>query len=228
MKHPLLSLTLVAVALSVLAGGARATVTLDIDQPIWTFASYDLAGNPIPNNISMSYPFGTPTADNGSTPYWTATTTFAEPVAGESLWLVNLRPDDRTVVLLNGVMVGAYGGLGPGPSTFVFTPGGPEVPQFFQNSCCEGGAPLDANVGGPFVAGLNTLEFIVNNTNHGIFGNLTDQGPSRLSFQGAIAASPPPPLTFVPEPSTWAITLVGLVVIGVGMRNRAGHRPSGP
>ena len=116
---------IVAASLLTLASNeAFAAVDLSIDQAVYSYASYDLAGNQIPNQISYSYPFATPTADNGSTPYWTATTTFPEPSANDSLYLVQLRPDDRVVVLLNGMMVGAYGGLGPGMSTMVLTPGG--------------------------------------------------------------------------------------------------------
>ena len=210
---------LAAAALALAPVAASATINLNADQPIWTFASYDLAGNPIPNQISYSYPFGTPTADNGSAPYWTATTTFADPAPGQILDLYQLRPDDRTVVLLNGVIVGAYGGLGPGLSTFVFTPGGPEVPQYFLNSCCEDhGQALNAVVWGPFVPGLNTLEFIVNNTNDGIWGNLTDQGPSRLSFEGWIGL--PPGTISVPEPATWATMLIGFCALGMALRGR--------
>ena len=63
---------------------AFAAVDPSLDQAVYSCASYDLAGKL------------TPTADNGSTPYWTATTTFPEPSPNESLYL-------------NGVMVGAYG-----------------------------------------------------------------------------------------------------------------------
>lgn len=205
-----------AAVLALTPAVGRAYVNLNIDQPIYTFASYDLAGNSIPNQISYSYPFGTPTADNGTIPFWTATTTFAEPAAGEVLDLYQLRPDDRTVVLLNGVVVGAYGGNGPGLSTFVFAPGGPEVPQYFLNSCCEQvGHALNAVVFGPFVPGVNTLEFIVNNTNAGIWGTLTDEGPSRLSFEGFIG---------VPDLATWALMLIGFTAVGALRRSRRGEQ----
>lgn len=219
MTRPLLSLAIGALALGV-AGGARADTSLNADLPIWSFASYDLAGNAIANQISYSYPFATPTADNGEIPYWTAMTTFAQPAAGEVLNLVNIRPDDRTVILLNGVVVAAYGGLGPGLSTFVFTPGGPELPQFFENSCCEGGA-LNAIIAGGFVSGANTLQFIVNNTNQGIYGPLVDFGPSRLSFEGYIGA----PRSAEPEPSTWAMLLLGFLGLGSVLRQRPTASP---
>jgi hypothetical protein len=208
-----------AAALTLAPAIASATVNLNADQPIYTFASFNAAGNPIANNISYSYPFGTPTADNGSAAYWTATTHFAQPAPGKILLLGQLRPDDRTVVMLNGAEVAAYGGLGPGTSTFVFTPGGPEVPQYFLNSCCESSThKLNAVVFGPFVPGVNTLEFIINNTNDGIFGNIVDSGPSRLSFEGSIRSGP----SVTPEPTTWAMMLVGVFGLGVAMRSRRG------
>jgi len=221
MRHALVPIAL-GVALSVAAGVANASTSLNIDLPIWTFASYDLAGHPIPNQISHSYPFGTPTADNGSIPYWTATTTFAQPAPGEVLDLVNVRPDDRAVFLLNGVEVAAFGGLGPGLSQFVFTPGGPEVPQFFLNNCCEG-SDLNDIVFGPFVPGVNTLEIIVNNTNHGRFGPIVDFGPSRMSFSGFVGVpggGGGGGSSGTPEPGVWATMLMGFVALGVVLRRR--------
>ena len=167
---------------------------------VYTYAAFDVSGNPIPRVITHTAPY---TVDNGTAPYWTATTTFAEPSPGEKLFITQLRADDRAVMLLNGVQVEAFGGLGPGLSTFVFSPGGPELPQFFQNNCCEPGSgmQLDLALSGPLVSGVNTLEFIINNTNHGIFGPITDIGPSRLAFQGGICSER---CDFaVPEPSTW-------------------------
>ena len=205
---------LLAVGLALTPTVALAALDLSMDSgAVYTYAAYDVAGDPIPNDITHTAPY---TVDNGTAPYWTATTTFAEPSPAEKLHITQLRPDDRAVTLLNGVQVEAFGGLGPGSSTFVFTPGGPELPQYFQNNCCEPGSGmrLDIALSGPFVSGVNTLEFIINNTNDGIFGDITDAGPSRLSFQGEISA--------VPEPATWAMMIIGLGSFAALMR--FGHR----
>ena len=127
---------LVALALLLVPTGALGAIDLSIRSTdvIYTYAAFNAAGNPIPNEIVPTLPY---TVDNGTAAYWTATTTFPEPAAGEKLYITQFRPDDRAVMLLNGVQVEAFGGLGPGLGSFVFTPGGPETPQYFQNNAAS-------------------------------------------------------------------------------------------
>jgi hypothetical protein len=64
--------------------------------------------------------------------------------------------------------------------------------------------------------GTNTLHFIVNNTNNGIFGGPSG-GHSALYFEGTVSFDT---VSAVPEPSTWAMMLLGFAGIGYGVYRR--------
>ncbi len=149
--------------------------------------------------------------------FWTATTTFSTPTGG-TLTITDLQADDSAVVLLNGNVVAAAGieNYGTGAGQFVFTPAGPAVPQLFSNNG-------DISVSTPVVVGgllngANTLQIIVNNTFDGINADCTDTGssdglcgfnPSNLNFAGSVTG-----VSAVPEPSTWAMMILGFAGVG--------------
>lgn len=91
----------------------------------------------------------------------------------------------------------------------IFTPTGAQVSQDF-NANSQAAAVTDSSY---FLAGANTLELIVNNTNNGIYGGLTG-GPSSLYFSATVAPAG------VPEPTTWALMLSGVALSGAALRRR--------
>ena len=58
--------------------------------------------------------------------------------------------------------------------------------------------------------GTNTLHFILNNTDSGIFGG-PNRGHAALFFEGTVSFDAVSP---VPEPSTWAMMLLGFAGVG--------------
>ena len=128
-------------------------------------------------------------------------------------------------VLLNGSIVAASGIYEPGnvgpyaAGQIVLTPNGPAQPQLFQaNGDITSATPV---VVGGLLAGTNTLELIVNNTFNGINSGyngsdctasdgLCGNNPSNLSFAGTVTDV----ASAVPEPSTWAMVLLGFAGVG--------------
>jgi hypothetical protein len=131
---------------------------------------------------------------------------FTNPVLDISLFA----SDDRSVLELNGTEISNVGIFGPGSGSFFFTDGGSNDAHTFIN----GNDGFNHNnqyvqlAGASFVEGTNTLLFIVNNTNDGINGGPSG-GPTQVQFQGDVTYTPA-----VPEPSTWAMMILGFCGVG--------------
>jgi len=156
-------------------------------------------------NVSVGQDFG-----NFANSYYTVDATFVLPV-GFSNAVPNtslFAADDRAVLQLNGTNVSETGIFGPGSGSFYFLPDGSDnaAYNFRYNNDTLTFDPIT----GPFVVGTNTLHFIVNNTNNGIFGG-PNGGHSALYFEGTVSFDTVSP---VPEPSTWAMMLLGFAGVG--------------
>jgi hypothetical protein len=185
---------------------ASATTNVSINTASYSYASWDTSGDSIANNIAVASSDGVSNNDVG---FWTATYSFNLTSANDLLTITDLAADDRVVVELNGHVVDAAGIYGPGEGTMIFTPTGAQVSQDF-NANSQAAAVTDSSY---FLAGANTLELIVNNTNNGIYGGLTG-GPSSLYFSATVAPAG------VPEPTTWALMLSGVALSGAALRRR--------
>ena len=157
-------------------------------------------------NVSVGQDFG-----DFANSYYTVDATFVLPV-GFSNAVLNtslFAADDRAVLQLNGTNVSETGIFGPGSGSFYFLPDGSDNAAY--NFRYGNGTLSFDPITGPFVVGTNTLHFILNNTNNGIFG-----GPSgrhaALYFEGTVSFDTVSP---VPEPSTWAMMLLGFAGVGL-------------
>jgi hypothetical protein len=188
---------------------AIAGVNVSLQSAPYVFASFDPSGNPTAGDV---LPVGSdgynnqPSGENVG--FWTASYSFNLASASDRLSISDLASDDRAVVELNGTPIIGAGINGPGTGTFIFTPTGTQVPFSFL-----GNGPQSTSVTGPFIAGINTIELIVNNTNTGIVGGLAG-GPTEVSFSGTVTA---------PEPMSGALLLVGAVGTAIAMRGRRGQ-----
>ena len=168
-------------------------------------------------NVSVGQDFG-----NFAGPYFTVDATFVLP-ANFSNAVLNtslFAADDRAVLQLNGTNVSETGIFGPGTGSFYFLPDGSDNAAYnfrYGNST----STFDP-ITGPFVVGTNTLHFIVNNTLHGIFGGPTSGNHSAVFFEGTVSFDT---VSAVPEPSTWAMMLLGFAGVGF-MAHRWKSRPA--
>jgi len=156
-------------------------------------------------NVSVGQDFG-----NFANSYYTVDATFVLP-AGFSNAVLNtslFAADDRAVLQLNGTNVSETGIFGPALGSFYFLPDGSDNAAYnFRNT--NSTLTFDP-ITGPFVVGTNTLHFILNNTGSGIFGGPSG-GHAALYFEGAVSFDT---VSAVPEPSTWAMMLLGFAGVG--------------
>jgi hypothetical protein len=165
-------------------------------------------------NVSVGQDFG-----DFANSYYTVDATFVLPV-GFSNAVLNtslFAADDRAVLQLNGTNVSETGiFLGSGGSgSFYFLPDGSDNAAY--NFRYSNGTSTFDPILGPFVVGTNTLHFIVNNTNNGIVGGPVSGNHAALYFEGTVSFDTVSP---VPEPSTWAMMLLGFAGIGYGVYRR--------
>lgn len=149
--------------------------------------------------------------------FWTASLNFSLPTdaSGITLSYSGLFADDRTVLELNGTVIGSGGLLGPGVGQMVVTDGGPNNNFTFAPSRSSGTV-----TSGFILGGNNTLLAIVNNTHTGISGTLrplTGGDGTYFGVSGTVIYA-----TAVPEPASVALILLGAAVLAVrGGRRRA-------
>jgi hypothetical protein len=145
---------------------------------------------------------------------FTLPTGFTDAALNISLY----QADDRSVLELNGTQISNTGIFGPGQGFFFFSDGGPNLPYTFING--NNGPTFATLPVSPFIAGLNTLVFLVDNTNAGIQGSASG-GPTQVIFDGTVTFT-----AAVPEPSTWAMLILGFCGIGFMAYRRKHGEPS--
>jgi hypothetical protein len=129
--------------------------------------------------------------------FWTATNTFTLPNGATNITLnySALNADDRVVLELNGTPVDATGGDSPGEGSMVFTDGGPLVPYYFDGPA---GSVSGTVTSGFVIDGQNTLEAIINNTESGIFGNISPlYYATAFGVDGTVSYDTPEPREFL-------------------------------
>jgi len=124
--------------------------------------------------------------------YWYATTSFTLPTGATkpTLAIASLFADDRVVVELNGNVVASGGYYSPGAGQMVMTDGG--TLENFTFTTAQGAKVKHVTSTG-FVAGVNTLTLIVNNTGTGISGPLqagTAGGATEVGMTARVVYTP--------------------------------------
>jgi hypothetical protein len=155
-------------------------------------------------------------ADGDGPSYSTLDTTFTLPggITNTTLNITQYSPDDRSVLFLNGTNVSDSGIFGPGLGSFYFLPDASDL-QVYTFSHGSNDTSFDP-ITDPFVTGLNTLHFIINNTNTGIIGGPVDFGPSNLDFEATVTFD----TTATPLPAAFPLFATGLGVLGWAARRR--------
>ncbi len=110
----------------------------------------------------------TQTVVSGSPSVYTISNSFTLPTGftNASLTIGSLHVDDRGVLMFNGTIISNGGIFGPGTGSMTLSPGGPNDPFVFT----FGNGTQNIVITTGFLAGLNTLSLIVNDTNLGIQG----------------------------------------------------------
>jgi PEP-CTERM motif len=209
-------------------------VTVDIgtnqsNSGHWTFSNgmnYINTVNPFSfinsftNNIWVTGPGYVNTGIDG---YWTASMNFnvsnLDTTQPSSIDINSFSVDDRAELLINGTLidaVGIYGGVGTTGGLFQSAAGGSYKPTSFNDNKSGLHEVLLSTL---LHNGVNTIEVIVNNTGHGIWGSTISTGiynPTAFALDATITYDPPA----IPEPSSIALLTTGLLGFGVLRRRK--------
>jgi hypothetical protein len=144
-------------------------------------------------NVSGAFDYGL----NGPA-YYIKTITFDLPAGftNATFSINSYIADDSSVAYLNGTVFTNPGIYGPGNGQFSFD-GVSTVPYTFLNGNESPSFLFSSNPISLLMAGSNTLSFVVNNTNNGIFQGFPSGGPTQYAFDATItfdAAAVPGPI----------------------------------
>ena len=118
--------------------------------------------------------------------------------------------DDSAVIEVNGHIVLSTGIGAPGTGSFQFSAGGPQVPFTFTSGDNIGPLP-SVNITGFTGPGINTIEFLLNNTGNGIIGPVSSGGgPTNSDFVGSVTFTAPAPVPGAGLAGLAALALAGL------------------
>lgn len=155
--------------------------------------------------------------------FYTVGTTFNLPAnfTDARLSISSFNVDDRSVLVLNGTIVASEGIFGPGAGAMVLTPGGANTPFTFDYGPSGPFLPITSG----FVAGTNTLDIVVNDTNVGIGGNLSGgincgfaacAAPTSVVFAAEVSFN----TSAVPLPASVPLFGAGLLAVALGAKRR--------
>lgn len=207
--------------------GSKILVGLAVIVPLLA-ASGAARADTIPISVSQDFTVGDGNDCCNLTPQFaTIDFTFNLPVGFTNAVLNTFAfsADDRAVLQLNGVNVSNTGifnsGSPPAVGGFSFLPDGSDNAPFtfiYSND-----TTVFAPIIGPFLVGLNTLHFIINNTFEGIVDGqptpLVPGNPMNLAFEGSVSFDAAGVAT--PLPATLPLFASGLGALGlIGWRRK--------
>lgn len=133
--------------------------------------------------------------------------------------IASVYANDAAVLQVNGVNIVGWGIFGPGTGGFAFSESGPFESFTYALGHVFNVATVNQSYTAPFVVGANTIKIFHNDNGVGIGGSRFSVANGELQFNANLTYETV--MAAVPEPSTWALLLVGCCVVGTMARRRS-------